>query len=92
VTHQLGFISRADQIVLLKNGELIAKGSYNDLITSQPDLINSLNTDQKKKGQQTQEHLNVPALTLASRSNLDLRCGSQSSIASMTSRVIMEVI
>jgi ABC-type multidrug transport system ATPase subunit len=93
VTHQLGFISRANKILLLNNGELIAKGSFEDLLRLQPDLINSLMTsDQNKKDQQTEERLlSVATTPLPVGSSSDLRCGSQTSIASMASRVL-EVI
>lgn len=49
VTHQLQFLTRADKIVVLKEGETIAIGNYDQLINSSLDLLVFLEKGRKEE-------------------------------------------
>ncbi|RWS24157.1 hypothetical protein B4U80_11357, partial [Leptotrombidium deliense] len=49
VTHQIQFIKKADQILVLNDGKSIAYGTYDELIHSGLDFIKLLKTDKKPK-------------------------------------------
>lgn len=49
VTHQLQFLTKADKIVVLKDGEAIAMGNYDQLINSSIDFLAFLEKEEKEK-------------------------------------------
>lgn len=49
VTHQLQFIKRADRILIMRDGEMVALGSYDELIQSSHDFLAFLNDTEKKE-------------------------------------------
>lgn len=49
VTHQLQFLTRADKIVVLKDGQMTASGSYDELINESVDFLSFLEKKQKEE-------------------------------------------
>uniref|UniRef100_A0A665TG51 Multidrug resistance-associated protein 4 n=1 Tax=Echeneis naucrates TaxID=173247 RepID=A0A665TG51_ECHNA len=59
VTHQLQYLKAADQIVVLKEGQLVAKGTYNELQASGLDFT-SLLTEDDGPEEQMQDPTAIP--------------------------------
>uniref|UniRef100_A0A3P8TTG4 ATP-binding cassette, sub-family C (CFTR/MRP), member 4 n=1 Tax=Amphiprion percula TaxID=161767 RepID=A0A3P8TTG4_AMPPE len=76
VTHQLQYLKAADQIVVLKEGHMVAKGTYTELQQSGVDFTSLLKKDEEDEQQQ-------PAQDIPARS----RTLSQNSVLSQTSSV-----
>uniref|UniRef100_A0A3P8SC25 Cystic fibrosis transmembrane conductance regulator n=1 Tax=Amphiprion percula TaxID=161767 RepID=A0A3P8SC25_AMPPE len=74
VTHQLQYLKAADQIVVLKEGHMVAKGTYTELQQSGVDFTSLLKKDEEDEQQQ-------PAQDIPARS----RTLSQNSVLSQTS-------
>ncbi|KAM6934339.1 ATP-binding cassette sub-family C member 4-like [Xenentodon cancila] len=51
VTHQLQYLKAADQIVVLKEGQMVARGTYGELQTSGLDFTSLLKEDQENEKQ-----------------------------------------
>ncbi|MEQ2218545.1 hypothetical protein XENOCAPTIV_004784 [Xenoophorus captivus] len=51
VTHQLQYLKAADQIVVLKEGQMVARGTYSELQGSGIDFTSLLKEDQDNEGQ-----------------------------------------
>uniref|UniRef100_A0A3Q2W5N1 Cystic fibrosis transmembrane conductance regulator n=1 Tax=Haplochromis burtoni TaxID=8153 RepID=A0A3Q2W5N1_HAPBU len=75
VTHQLQYLKAADQIVVLKEGHMVAKGTYMELQQSGLDFTSLL---KKEEEEQQQTHHDTPTRT---------RTLSQNSVLSQTSSV-----
>uniref|UniRef100_A0A3B4GRL6 Cystic fibrosis transmembrane conductance regulator n=1 Tax=Pundamilia nyererei TaxID=303518 RepID=A0A3B4GRL6_9CICH len=75
VTHQLQYLKAADQIVVLKEGHMVAKGTYTELQQSGLDFTSLL---KKEEEEQQQPHHDTPTRT---------RTLSQNSVLSQTSSV-----
>ncbi|XP_028288222.1 ATP-binding cassette sub-family C member 4 [Parambassis ranga] len=54
VTHQLQYLKAADQIVVLKEGHMVAKGTYTELQRSGVDFTSLLKKDDEEEQQQQQ--------------------------------------
>ncbi|XP_077405833.1 ATP-binding cassette sub-family C member 4 isoform X1 [Vanacampus margaritifer] len=76
VTHQLQYLKGADQIVVLKEGHMVAKGTYTELQQSGVDFTSLLKKDEEEEPQK-------PPSDLSSRS----RTLSQNSVRSQASSV-----
>ncbi|XP_051799250.1 ATP-binding cassette sub-family C member 4-like isoform X1 [Acanthochromis polyacanthus] len=76
VTHQLQYLKAADQIVVLKEGHMVEKGTYTELQQSGVDFTSLLKKDEEDEQQQ-------PAQDVPARS----RTLSQNSVLSQTSSV-----
>ncbi|KAM9830036.1 ATP-binding cassette sub-family C member 4 isoform 1-T1 [Syngnathus typhle] len=79
VTHQLQYLKGADQIVVLKEGHMVTKGTYTELQQSGLDFTSLL----KKKEEEEEEELHQSSSDLTSRN----RTLSQNSVRSQTSSV-----
>ncbi|XP_076004891.1 ATP-binding cassette sub-family C member 4-like isoform X3 [Genypterus blacodes] len=55
VTHQLQYLKAADQIVVLKEGHMVAKGTYAELQRSGVDFTSLLKKDEEEEQQSSQE-------------------------------------
>ena len=55
VTHQLQFLQRADKIILIKEGRLVAHGSYDELISTSVAFLKLL--DRRRKEQERKDSL-----------------------------------
>uniref|UniRef100_A0AAX7SQL5 Cystic fibrosis transmembrane conductance regulator n=1 Tax=Astatotilapia calliptera TaxID=8154 RepID=A0AAX7SQL5_ASTCA len=75
VTHQLQYLKAANQIVVLKEGHMVAKGTYTELQQSGLDFTSLL---KKEEEEQQQPHHDTPTRT---------RTLSQNSVLSQTSSV-----
>ncbi|KAK2856772.1 hypothetical protein Q5P01_005507 [Channa striata] len=75
VTHQLQYLKAADQIVVLKEGHMVAKGTYTELQQSGVDFTSLLKEEEEQQQQPPQD---VPARS---------RTLSQNSVLSQTSSV-----
>lgn len=76
VTHQLQYLKAADQIVVLKEGHMVAKGTYTELQQSGLDFTSLLKKEEEEE--QQQPHHDNPTRT---------RTLSQNSVLSQTSSV-----
>uniref|UniRef100_A0A669EIC6 Multidrug resistance-associated protein 4 n=1 Tax=Oreochromis niloticus TaxID=8128 RepID=A0A669EIC6_ORENI len=76
VTHQLQYLKAADQIVVLKEGHMVAKGTYTELQQSGLDFTSLLKKEEEEE--QQQPHHDTPIRT---------RTLSQNSVLSQTSSV-----
>ncbi|XP_039870832.1 multidrug resistance-associated protein 4 isoform X1 [Simochromis diagramma] len=76
VTHQLQYLKAADQIVVLKEGHMVAKGTYTELQQSGLDFTSLLKKEEEEE--QQQPHHDTPTRT---------RTLSQNSVLSQTSSV-----
>ncbi|KAM8873018.1 ATP-binding cassette sub-family C member 4 [Synchiropus picturatus] len=76
VTHQLQYLKAADQIVVLKEGHMVAKGTYTELQRSGVDFTSLL-----KKEEEEEQQLPTPDL------NGRIRTLSQNSVMSQASSV-----
>ncbi|KAF6715603.1 Multidrug resistance-associated protein 4 [Oryzias melastigma] len=52
VTHQLQYLKEADQIVILKEGHMVAKGTYTELLQSGVDFASLLKKNEEEEQQQ----------------------------------------
>uniref|UniRef100_A0A3P9JMH4 Cystic fibrosis transmembrane conductance regulator n=1 Tax=Oryzias latipes TaxID=8090 RepID=A0A3P9JMH4_ORYLA len=52
VTHQLQYLTEADQILILKEGHMVAKGTYTELLQSGLDFASLLKKDEEEEEQQ----------------------------------------
>ncbi|RVE75296.1 hypothetical protein OJAV_G00015460 [Oryzias javanicus] len=55
VTHQLQYLKEADQIVILKEGHMVAKGTYTELLQSGVDFASLLKKNEEEEQQQPQQ-------------------------------------
>ncbi|XP_038572949.1 multidrug resistance-associated protein 4 [Micropterus salmoides] len=76
VTHQLQYLKAADQIVVLKEGHMVAKGTYTELQQSGVDFTSLLKKDDEEEQQQPPQDIHTRDRTL-----------SQNSVLSQTSSV-----
>src|SRR5699024_5618025 len=68
VTHQLQYVKAADQVVVLKNGSVLAKGSYLDLLKEGIDLFKYSATEAQTPAQVAMPNADV--MSVASTSEL----------------------
>uniref|UniRef100_H2LF23 Cystic fibrosis transmembrane conductance regulator n=1 Tax=Oryzias latipes TaxID=8090 RepID=H2LF23_ORYLA len=52
VTHQLQYLTEADQILILKEGHMVAKGTYTELLQSGVDFASLLKKEEEEEEQQ----------------------------------------
>ncbi|XP_070786421.1 ATP-binding cassette sub-family C member 4-like isoform X1 [Enoplosus armatus] len=78
VTHQLQYLKAADQIVVLKEGHMVAKGTYTELQQSGLDFTSLLKKEEEEEQQQQQPPQDIHARD---------RTLSQNSVLSQTSSV-----
>ncbi|XP_077453086.1 ATP-binding cassette sub-family C member 4 isoform X3 [Stigmatopora argus] len=76
VTHQLQYLKAADQILVLKEGHMVAKGTYTELQRSGVDFTSLLKKDEEDESHQSLSDVSSRSRTL-----------SQNSIRSQTSSV-----
>ncbi|XP_054637117.1 multidrug resistance-associated protein 4 isoform X3 [Dunckerocampus dactyliophorus] len=76
VTHQLQYLKAANQIVVLKEGHMVAQGTYAELQQSGVDFTSLLKKDEEEEAQQSPKDLSPRNRTL-----------SQNSVRSQTSSV-----
>ncbi|XP_057686609.1 multidrug resistance-associated protein 4 [Corythoichthys intestinalis] len=76
VTHQLQYLKGADQIVVLKEGHMVAKGTYTELQRSGVDFTSLLKKDEEDESHQSLSDVSSRSRTL-----------SQNSVRSQTSSV-----
>ncbi|MED6275104.1 hypothetical protein CHARACLAT_023058, partial [Characodon lateralis] len=60
VTHQLQYLKTADQIFVLKEGHMVAKGTYTELQRSGVDFTSLLKKEEEEEQQQLQPPQDVP--------------------------------
>uniref|UniRef100_A0A3B4WDB0 ATP binding cassette subfamily C member 4 (PEL blood group) n=1 Tax=Seriola lalandi dorsalis TaxID=1841481 RepID=A0A3B4WDB0_SERLL len=82
VTHQLQYLKAADQIIVLKEGQLVAQGTYNQLQGSGLDFTSLLKEDD---GQEEERQGTTPIPGTVSRFPHTLSDNSMSSMSSLTS-------
>ncbi|XP_040888565.1 multidrug resistance-associated protein 4 [Toxotes jaculatrix] len=87
VTHQLQYLKAASEILVLKEGHMVAKGTYTELQQSGLDFTSLLNKEdeeqQQQQQQQQQQPQQQPPQDIAARN----RTLSQNSVLSQTSSV-----
>uniref|UniRef100_T1IW00 Uncharacterized protein n=1 Tax=Strigamia maritima TaxID=126957 RepID=T1IW00_STRMM len=77
VTHQLQFLQNADQVMVLKNGECVALGSYDELIAKGVDL-------ERMTGEAPEKDEIKPAIAVLSDVSLQKRLGGDDVSFSLT--------
>ena len=87
VTHQLQFIKNAHKILLIKNGEQIAYGDYNSLLSSLNNKLEfsefiGVNVDQNKQVDKPTQNLNYRTVSVNSETSLINPTGSLLSLSS----------
>ncbi|XP_067459761.1 ATP-binding cassette sub-family C member 4-like isoform X3 [Thunnus thynnus] len=82
VTHQLQYLKAADQIVVLKQGQVVARGTYSELQRSGLDLTSLLKEDE---GQEEERQGTTPIPGTVSRCPHTLSDNSMSSMSSLSS-------
>ncbi|XP_044222047.1 ATP-binding cassette sub-family C member 4-like isoform X2 [Thunnus albacares] len=82
VTHQLQYLKAADQIVVLKQGQVVAQGTYSELQRSGLDLTSLLKEDE---GQEEERQGTTPIPGTVSRCPHTLSDNSMSSMSSLSS-------
>ncbi|XP_034032269.1 multidrug resistance-associated protein 4-like isoform X2 [Thalassophryne amazonica] len=68
VTHQLHYLKAVDQIVVLKEGRMVAKGTYTELQHSGVDFISLLKKDEDQEQQQPPQEILARTRTLSQNS------------------------
>nr|XP_033474245.1 multidrug resistance-associated protein 4-like [Epinephelus lanceolatus] len=79
VTHQLQYLKAADQIVVLKQGQMVAKGTYSELQGSGLDFTSLL---QEEEVQEEERQVTTPIPATVSRLSYTLSDNSMSSLSS----------
>ncbi|CAK6954010.1 ATP-binding cassette sub-family C member 4-like [Scomber scombrus] len=82
VTHQLQYLKAADQILVLKQGQMVARGTYSELRRSGLNLISLLKEDE---GQEEERQVTTPIPGTISRFSHTLSDNSMSSMSSLSS-------
>ncbi|KAF3857370.1 hypothetical protein F7725_009229 [Dissostichus mawsoni] len=70
VTHQLQYLQAADQIIVLKEGHMVAKGTYAELQRSGVDFTSLLQQEEEEEQQQAPQEVSVRKRTLSQNSAL----------------------
>ncbi|XP_033954626.1 ATP-binding cassette sub-family C member 4-like [Pseudochaenichthys georgianus] len=70
VTHQLQYLQAADQIIVLKEGHMVAKGTYAELQRSGVDFTSLLQQEEEEEQQQAPQEVSVRKRTLSQNSVL----------------------
>ncbi|KAM7375245.1 hypothetical protein PAMA_014371 [Pampus argenteus] len=78
VTHQLQYLKAADQIVVLKEGHMVAKGTYTELQRSGVDFTSLLKKDEEEEQQQPPQEVPARSRTLSQNSVLSQASSVQS--------------
>uniref|UniRef100_A0A3P9MIE5 Multidrug resistance-associated protein 4 n=1 Tax=Oryzias latipes TaxID=8090 RepID=A0A3P9MIE5_ORYLA len=90
VTHQLQYLKVADQIVVLKEGQMVARGTYRELQLSGVDFTSLLKHDQEDEQQDFHPFTCLPHV-LSDRSSVSSLSSSQYSLIEGTDAHSMEV-
>uniref|UniRef100_A0A3P9LA07 Multidrug resistance-associated protein 4 n=1 Tax=Oryzias latipes TaxID=8090 RepID=A0A3P9LA07_ORYLA len=86
VTHQLQYLKVADQIVVLKEGQMVARGTYRELQLSGVDFTSLLKHDQEDEQQDFHPFTCLPHV-LSDRSSVSSLSSSQYSLIEGTDEV-----
>ncbi|KAM9334356.1 ATP-binding cassette sub-family C member 4-like [Symphorus nematophorus] len=78
VTHQLQYLKAADQILVLKEGHMVAKGTYTELQTSGLDFTSLLKKEEEEEQQQPPQEIAARSRTLSQNSVLSQASSVQS--------------
>ncbi|CAN9497709.1 unnamed protein product [Ophioblennius macclurei] len=62
VTHQLQYLKAADQIVVLKEGQMVAKGTYSELQSSGVDFTSLLKEDKPQEEEKPESAAPIPGV------------------------------
>ncbi|GLD66233.1 multidrug resistance-associated protein 4-like protein [Lates japonicus] len=84
VTHQLQYLKAADQIIVLKEGQMVAQGTYNDLQSSGLDFT-SLLKEEEGQGEEEDRQGTTPIPGNVPRFPHTLSDNSMSSMSSLSS-------
>uniref|UniRef100_A0A3P9HVL2 Multidrug resistance-associated protein 4 n=1 Tax=Oryzias latipes TaxID=8090 RepID=A0A3P9HVL2_ORYLA len=90
VTHQLQYLKVADQIVVLKEGQMVARGTYRELQLSGVDFTSLLKHDQEDEQQDFPPFTCLPHV-LSDRSSVSSLSSSQYSLIEGTDAHSMEL-
>ncbi|RVE57953.1 hypothetical protein OJAV_G00204270 [Oryzias javanicus] len=90
VTHQLQYLKVADQIVVLKEGQMVARGTYRELQLSGVDFTSLLKHDQEDERQDAAPFTCLPRV-LSDRSSMSSLSSSQYSLIEGTDALSLVV-
>uniref|UniRef100_A0A8D0CMH0 Multidrug resistance-associated protein 4 n=1 Tax=Sander lucioperca TaxID=283035 RepID=A0A8D0CMH0_SANLU len=85
VTHQIQYLKAADQIVVLKQGQMMARGTYSELQSSGLDFTTLLKKEEEEEGQDRERQGATPIPWTVSRFPHTLSDNSMSSMSSLSS-------
>lgn len=55
MTHAVTFLPRVDEVIVLKDGQMVEKGSYNELVAKQGDFANFVQRHQNEDAEEDTE-------------------------------------